>query len=160
MHGLFLAEDILFYRLFQFTPVCCSVKIQMGIWQSRAPNTSVLLISVSSHPEMGLIYIGINLLALCKQRNMKGVVVPSQLFSYFSIPVGAERFRHSNTFCKNNACTFYCALSSWELMVCGAAWRNGRDKFPETISVKGCVCAASSCLLSWITRVLNPGARV
>lgn len=49
----------------------------------------------------------------------EGVTVPSQLFS---VPVGTERLRCSNIFCKNNAYTFYCAFSSWELIVCGAAW--------------------------------------
>ena len=64
---------------------------------------------VSSYPwDQGWVYIGINLVVMCKQRNMKCSLYQ---VGYFPIPGGAERLRHSNMFYKNNAYTFYCAFS-------------------------------------------------
>ena len=56
----------------------------------------------------GWVYVGINLLVVCKLRNTKSSLYP---VGYFPILGGAERLRHSSMFCNNNGYAFYCAFS-------------------------------------------------
>lgn len=91
-------------------------------WQSKTPKLSGLSISpcLFSPLRSGLSLPRHKSPGSVQAEKYEEVVVPSQLFSF---PGGAGRL--SNTFYKNNACTFYFALSckikcSWKIQSLGS----------------------------------------